>query len=124
MIDVSIVETKKTFNLNVWSYITMTQTFLSLLLKFLKDMIVNQMFVKSSCIILFQVIYNTFKFAIVIISDTCWLKLKLFYIKVVDLRIAVIKTNLIKNIKEIEKFVLSKKLIYVSIKKVIKKSLR
>ncbi len=101
----------------------MTQTFLLLLLKFLKDMIVNQMSVRSSCTISFQVIYNAFKFAIVMISDMLRLELEFFDIKVVDLRIAVVKTNLIKNMRETEKSVLSKKLIYESTKKVMKKSL-
>lgn len=123
VIDVNIVETKKTFDLNVWSYIAMTQTFLSLLLKFLKDMIVNQTSVRSSCTISFQVIYNAFKFTIMMISDMLRLKLELFDIKVVDLRIAVIKTNLIKNMRKTEKSVLSKRSIYELTKKVMKKSL-
>jgi len=123
VIDVNIVETKKTFNLNVWSYIMMTQTFLSLLLKFFKDMIVNQTSVRDSCTILFQVIYNAFKFVIVMISDTLRLELEFFDIKVVDLRITVVKTNLIKNMRKTEKSVLSKRSIYESTKKVMKKSL-
>lgn len=57
------------------------------------------------------------------ISDMLRLKLELFDIKVVDLRIAVIKTNLIKNMKKTEKSVLSKRSIYESTKKVMKKSL-
>ena len=123
VIDVNIVKTKKTFNLNVWSYIMMTQTFLSLLLKFFKDMIVNQTSVRDSCTILFQVIYNAFKFVIMMISDTLQLELEFFDIKVVDLRITVVKTNLIKNMRKTEKSVLSKKSIYESTKKVMKKSL-
>jgi len=101
----------------------MTQTFLSLLLKFFKDMIVNQTSVKDSCTILFQVIYNAFKFVIVMISDTLRLELEFFDIKVVNLRITVVKTNLIKNMRKTEKSVLSKKSIYESTKKVMKKSL-
>ncbi len=57
------------------------------------------------------------------ISDMLQLKLELFDIKVVDLRIAVIKTNLIKNMRKTEKSVLSKRSIYESTKKVMKKSL-
>ena len=101
----------------------MTQTFLPLLLKSPKGMIVNQTSVGDSCTISFQAIYNASKFAIVMISDTLRLELELFGIKVVDLRTAVVKTNLIKNMRETEKSVLSKKLIYESTKKVMKKSL-
>ncbi len=124
VVDVNIAEAKKTFDLNVWSYIAMTQTFLPLLLKSPKGMIVNQTSVGDSCTISFQAIYNASKFAIVMISDTLRLELELFGIKVVDLRTAVVKTNLIKNMRETEKPVLPKGSIYEPTKEVMKKSLR
>ena len=87
-------------------------------------MIVNQTSVGDSCTIPFQAIYNAFKSAIVIISDTLRLELEPFGIKVVDLRTAVVKTNLIKNMRETEKPVLPKGSIYEPARDVVEKSLR
>lgn len=124
VVDVNIAEAKKTFDLNVWSYIAVTQAFLPLLLKSPKGMIVNQTSVGASCTIPFQAIYNASKSAIVMISDTLRLELEPFGIKVVDLRTAVVKTNLIENMRETEKPVLPKGSIYEPAKEVVEKSLR
>lgn len=43
--DISIAEAKKLFDVNVWSYLEMTQAFLPLLLKSPKAIIVNQILI-------------------------------------------------------------------------------
>ena len=78
VVDVNIAEAKKTFDLNVWSYIAVTKAFLPLLLKSPKGMTVNQTSVAGSFTVPFQAIYNASKSAIVIISDTLRLELEPF----------------------------------------------
>jgi 1-acylglycerone phosphate reductase len=67
--DLSIPEAKMLFDLNVWSYLTVTQAFLPLLLKS-KGMIVNQTSVVSSTALPFQSAYNASKATMAMFSDS------------------------------------------------------
>ena len=99
VVDVSIAEAKKTFDLNVWFYIAVTQAFMPLLLKS-KGMIVNQTSVGGVTTLPFQAVYNASKAALIMFSDTLRLELQPFGITVVDLRTAIVKTNFFKNLRE------------------------
>ena len=123
IVDVSIPEAKKTFDLNVWSYIAVTQAFMPLLLKS-KGMVVNQTSVGGCTTIPFQAVYNASKAAIVLISDTLRLEMEPFGVKVVDLRTAVVKTNLIRNMREDQKPTLPKGSIFEPAKETVEKALR
>lgn len=67
--DLSLIEAKKIFDINVWSQLAITQALLPLLLKS-KGMIVNQTSVVSTTAIPFQSAYNASKAAMAIFSDT------------------------------------------------------
>ncbi|KAJ5704181.1 hypothetical protein N7493_011319 [Penicillium malachiteum] len=97
--DISITEAKKTFDLNVWSYIAATQAFIPLLRKSHEAMIVNQTSLSSVVAIPFQSVYNASKAAMAMFSDTLRLELEPFNIKVVDLRTGNVSSNLNANAK-------------------------
>jgi 1-acylglycerone phosphate reductase len=122
--DVFIPEAKKLFDLNVWSHIAMTQAFLPLLLKSSKGMIVNQTSVGAVTKIPFQAVYNASKAALAMLSDSLRLELQPFGIIVVDLRTGVIRTDLIKNLKELKQPALPKGSIYEPAKEAVEKALR
>lgn len=124
MADVSIPEAKKLFDLNVWSHIAMTQAFLPLLLKSSKGMIVNQTSIGAVTTLPFQAIYNASKAALAMLSDSMRLELEPFGITVVDLRTGVVKTNLIKNLKETQQPSLPKGSIYEPARDAVEKALR
>ncbi|KAJ5725133.1 uncharacterized protein N7483_006490 [Penicillium malachiteum] len=97
--DISITEAKKTFDINVWSYIAVTQAFIPLLRESPEAMIVNQTSISSVVTIPFQSVYNASKAAMVMFSDTLRLELEPFNIKVVDLRTGNVSSNLNDNAK-------------------------
>jgi NADP-dependent 3-hydroxy acid dehydrogenase YdfG len=66
--DLSIAKAKELFEINVWSYLAVTQAFLPLLLKS-KGMIVNQTSGASVLPIPWQSAYNASKAAIAMFSD-------------------------------------------------------
>ena len=96
MSDIYIPETKKFFDLNVWSYIAVTQAFLPLLLKS-KGMIVNQTSVASANALPFQSTYSASKAAIAMYFDVLRLELSPFDITVVDLKTGSVKSNFFAN---------------------------
>lgn len=122
--DISIPEAKKLFDLNVWSYIAMTQAFLPLLLKSSKGMIVNQTSVGSVTTLPFQSVYTASKAAIAMFSDSQRLELEPFGITVVDLKTGVVRSNLIRNQKEAMQASLPAGSIYEPAKEVVEKALR
>ena len=124
MADVSIPDAKRLFDLNVWAHIAMTQAFLPLLLKSSKGMIVNQTSVGAVTTLPFQAIYNASKAALAMLSDSMRLELEPFGIAVVDLRTGVVKTNLIKNLKETQQPSLPKGSIYEPARDAVEKALR
>jgi short-subunit dehydrogenase len=122
--DISIPEAKKLFDINVWSYLAMTQAFLPLLLQSSKGMIVNQTSISSVISVPFQSAYSASKAAIAMLSNGLRLELQGFGITVVDLKTAVVKSNLIQNNKEMRQPVLPKGSIYEPAKELVERSLR
>ena len=123
IVDVSIPEAKKLFDLNVWSYIAVTQAFMPLLIKS-KGMVVNQTSVAGCTTVPFLGVYSASKAAMVLISDTLRLEMESFGVKVVDLRTAMVKTNIIQNMREENKPALPKGSIFEPAKEVVEKCLR
>lgn len=121
--DLSIAEAKKLFDLNVWSYLVVTQAFLPLLLKS-KGILVNQTSVASVTTIPFQSAYNASKAAMAMFSDSQRLELAPFGIKVVDLKTGAVSSNLIKNSKELRQPSLPKGSIYEPAKEAVERKLR
>ncbi|KAF4624888.1 hypothetical protein G7Y89_g13280 [Cudoniella acicularis] len=125
--DMSISSAKKLFDLNVWSYLAITQAFLPLLLKSSKGMIVNQTSIAAVTTTPFQSAYNASKAAISMFSDTMRLELEPFGITVVDLKTGVVRSNLIQNSKNQrggEQASLPEGSIYEPAKEVVEKALR
>lgn len=90
--DISLVEAKKLFDLNVWSYLAVTQAFLPLLLKS-KGVIVNQTSVASCVTTPFMSTYNASKAAMAMFSDSQRIELAPFGIRVVDLKTGMVASN-------------------------------
>ncbi len=116
--DLSITEAKKLFDLNVWSYVAVTQAFLPLILES-KGMIVNQTSVSSACTVPWQAIYNSSKAAIATISDTQRLELAPFGVRVVDLKTGAV----LSNINNGPKAKLPKDSIYMPAKEAVEKAM-
>lgn len=95
--DVSIVEGKKLFDLNLWSHIAVTQAFLPLLRSSHSGLIVNQTSVSACTTVPFSSVYNASKAALAMFSDTLRLELQPFGINVVDLRTGLVQSNMIDN---------------------------
>ncbi|KAH6666640.1 hypothetical protein B0J14DRAFT_642953 [Halenospora varia] len=121
--DLSIPEAKKLFDLNVWSYIEVTQAFLPLLLKSEKGMVVNQTSVSSVTALPFTSAYNASKAAIAMFSESLRLELAPFDIKVVDLKTGVVRSNLITNNESRVSKILPEGSIYTPAKDVVEKAL-
>jgi 1-acylglycerone phosphate reductase len=124
VVDIDISAAKKIFDLNVWSYIAITQAFLPLLQKSTNAMIVNQTSISTVTTVPFQAVYTASKAAMAMISDTLRLELQPFGIKVVDLRTGIVKTNLIQNYNDSSTTVLPKDSIYEPARDVVEKALR
>ncbi|KAI9700965.1 MAG: hypothetical protein M1820_006610 [Bogoriella megaspora] len=109
--DVSLDAARELFDVNVWSHIAVTQAFLPLLLKSTSSsdkttsagghhnqaMIVNHTSVGSVTALPFQGIYNSSKAALAMLSETMRLELAPFGIRVIDLKTAGVRTNIIAN---------------------------
>ena len=122
--DLSIPDAKKLFDLNVWSYLAVTQAFLPLLLKS-KGIIVNQTSVTAVNAMPFQAAYNASKTAISMFSNTLRLELQPFDVTVLDLKTGAVKSNLIKNRREVEEaHVLPEGSIYEPARDIIEKASR
>ena len=123
IVDLPIAEAKKIFDLNVWSYIAVTQAFMPLLLKS-KGMVANQTSVAAVTTIPFQSVYNASKAAMMMFSDSLRLELEPFGVKVVDLRTALVKTNIFRNMREEKKPALPAGSIYEPAKEAVEKAMR
>ncbi|KAI1614675.1 short-chain dehydrogenase [Exophiala viscosa] len=104
--DASLDSAKELFDLNVWSQIAVTQAFLPLLLQSAassadptanRTMIVNHTSVGSVTALPFQGIYNSSKAAFAMLTQTLRLELAPFNIRVIELKTAGVRTNLISN---------------------------
>ena len=121
--DLSIPEAKKLFDLNVWSYLAVTQAFLPLLLKS-RGIIVNQTSVASLCTVPFQSTYNASKAAMAAFSDAQRLELQPFGIRVVDLKTGLVESNFQKNQRQNREFSLPAESIYKDAKDVVERTTR
>ncbi|KAF2102640.1 short-chain dehydrogenase [Rhizodiscina lignyota] len=110
--DVSLDAARELFDVNVWSHIAVTQAFLPLLLRSTSSsinktastdghpnqaMIVNHTSVGSVTALPFQGIYNSSKAALAMLSETMRLELSPFGVRVIDLKTAGVRTNIISN---------------------------
>lgn len=100
--DMSVPRAKQLFDLNVWSYLEVTQAFLPLLLQS-KGMVVNHTSIASVCTDPFRSTYNASKAAMAMFSDHQRLELAPFGIKVVDLKTGAVVSNLFQNAAATEK---------------------
>ncbi|KAK9427857.1 NAD(P)-binding protein [Lipomyces doorenjongii] len=121
--DLSIAESKKLFDLNVWSYLAVTQAFLPLLLQS-KGMIVNHTSVVSSTAVPFHSAYNASKAAMAMFSDSQRLELEPFGITVIDLRTGAVSTNIFKNQTEHTPISLPKGSIYEPAREAVESAMR
>lgn len=95
--DIEIAKAKALFDLNVWSYITVTQAFLPLLLLTAKGMIVNNTSISSVAPTPFSSVYHASKAAAAMFSDHQRIELAPFGIRVVDLKTGCVKSNFHSN---------------------------
>ncbi|KAI2637742.1 hypothetical protein GGS26DRAFT_544969 [Hypomontagnella submonticulosa] len=101
LVDVSISDAKELFDINVWAHVAITQAFIPLLMKSRNEpMIVNNTSAASTVPIPFQAVYNASKAAFSMLSNTLRLELQAFNIKVIDLKSGMVKTNILKNLRE------------------------
>ena len=121
--DLSMPECKKLFDLNVWSYLAVTQAFLPLLLQS-KGLIVNHTSVVSSLAVPFQSAYNASKAAMAMFSDSQRLELEPFGITVVDLRTGAVKSNILQNQKAAGLVSLPKDSIYEPAREAVESAMR
>jgi 1-acylglycerone phosphate reductase len=125
LIDVSIPEARRLFELNVWSMLAVTRAFLPLLLKSHQGgMIVNNTSIVSVLPNPMAGIYNASKAAAAMLTDTLRLELAPFNIKVVDLKTGAVKTNFFSNLTGGAEPVLPKDSIYMPAREAIEKSMR
>lgn len=94
--DVNIVEAKKLFDLNVWSYIAITQAFLPLVIQ-ARGMIVNQTSTSSVELQPFNSVYNASKAATAFFSEHMRLEFAPFGVRVIDLKTGGVSTNFDSN---------------------------
>ena len=108
--DVSLDAARQLYDVNVWSHIAVSQAFLPLLLKSTTTtasapgsgggghaLIVNHTSVGSVTALPFQGIYNSSKAALAMLTETMRMELAPFGIRVIDLKTAGVKTNIIAN---------------------------
>ncbi|KAK4117915.1 short chain dehydrogenase [Canariomyces notabilis] len=101
--DASIPAARELFDLNVWAQLAVTQAFLPLLLRSatptstFHPLIVNHTSVGSVAALPFQGIYNVSKAALAMLTATLRMELAPFDIRVIDLKTAGVKTNIISN---------------------------
>lgn len=107
--DASLPAARELFDLNVWGQLAVTQAFLPLLLRSAttttttnptstpQPLIVNHTSVGSVAPLPFQGIYNASKAALAMLTATLRMELSPFDIRVIDLKTAGVKTNIIAN---------------------------
>ncbi|KAK4233735.1 hypothetical protein C8A03DRAFT_19233 [Achaetomium macrosporum] len=116
--DISLDAARDLFNLNVWAHIAVTQALLPLLFRqstttattiptatatfsstttAFQPMIVNHTSVGSVAALPFQGVYNASKAALAMLTATMRMELAPFGIRVIDLKTAGVKTNIINN---------------------------
>jgi 1-acylglycerone phosphate reductase len=92
--DMDLNEARKLFDLNVWSYVAVTQAFLPLLVAAKGAMVVNHTSITSVVPIPFLGPYNSSKAAVAMLSETMRLEFAPFDIQVVDLKTGTVKSKI------------------------------
>lgn len=124
LLDLNTAEAKKIFDLNVWSYIEVTQAFLPLLLKSSHGGVVaNHTSLASVTTVPFQGVYSASKAAIAMLSDTLRLELGALGITVVDMKTGLVRSNLIKNGQEAKPPRLPDTSFYIPARDIVEKAL-
>jgi len=94
--DIEVDEAKKLFDLNVWSYITVTQAFLPFLIKS-KGMVINNTSVSSVEPTPHNSVYNASKAAAAMFNDHMRIEFEPFGVKVIDLKTGCVHTKFHAN---------------------------
>ncbi|EAQ83414.1 hypothetical protein CHGG_09818 [Chaetomium globosum CBS 148.51] len=116
VIDATLPAARELFDLNVWAHLAVTQAFLPLILRSTNPspnpnppntpttttttfapLIVNHTSVGSVAALPFQGIYNASKAALAMLTATMRMELAPFGVRVVDLKTAGVRTNIIAN---------------------------
>ena len=123
--DASLDESRRLFELNVWSVLAVTQAFLPLLLtsKY-GGMLVNNTSIVSVLPNPMAGIYNMSKAATAMMTDTLRLELAPFGIKVIDLKTGAVKSNFFDNQPGGTQASLPKGSIYMPAKEEVENSMR
>jgi 1-acylglycerone phosphate reductase len=119
--DIDIEDAKQLFDLNVWSYITVAQAFLSLLIK-AKGTLINNTSISSVIPTPYSSVYQASKAAAPMFSDHMRLELEPFGIKVIDLKTGSVHTKFHAN-KQGGNAVLPKNSIYDPIREETEKAM-
>ncbi len=98
--DINIPEAKKIFDVNVWSFVAVTQAFLPLLLASSNAMIVNHTSVASVSVTPLLATYAASKAAAAAFTQVLRMELEALDIKVVELKTGAIKTNITQNLNK------------------------
>ena len=108
LMDISLPAAQSLFNLNVWSYISVSQAFLPLLLASTahsnesnrhQPMIVNHTSVVSIIPNAHAGVYHASKAASAMLTDTLRLEMKPFGIRVVEIKTGGVRSNFFNNLK-------------------------
>lgn len=122
VVDIDIAKAKELFDLNLWAHLAVTQALVPLILQS-KGLVVNHTSVGASTMLPWQGVYTASKAAFAMLSDTLRLELEPFGVRVVDLRTAVTKSNLIHDHAD-KAPTLPKGSIYAPAREVVEKALR
>lgn len=99
--DLSLAKARALFDLNVWSYLAVTQAFLPLLLRSSRGaMVLNQTSGASVSALPLQATYNASKAAMASFSETMRLELAPFGVQVVELKTTIVKSNMVGDKKK------------------------
>ena len=105
LMDISLPAAQSLFNLNVWSYISVSQAFLPLLLSSTthrngyQPTIVNHTSVASVMSKAYEGVYHASKAASAMLTDTLRLELKPFGIRVTEIKSGAVRSNFFSNLK-------------------------
>jgi len=129
--DISLKLARELYDLNVWSYIAVTQAFLPTLRQSIRPggaVVVNQTSMAAGIPIPWQGVYNSSKAALAMLTDTLRLELEPFNIKVVELRTALVKSNFIKSAttstQEVSKIKLPAESLYTPAKETLEERMK
>ena len=119
--DLSIPAAKELFDLNVWSYLAVTQAFLPLLLQS-RGMIVNNTSAAANAVQPFHSTYNASKIAMSMFSEHQRFELAPFGIRVVELKTGAVQSNFITT-NHVVQAKIPEKSIYAPVRDLVEKAM-